>query len=88
VPFASASSTLPFHRSIEALIERLAALGVRGAAQSSWGPAVLACVASEAEAEGVAAVLAADGLRSTHDISVVRFNASGARLWPITPPAR
>jgi len=49
---------------------------------------VLACVASEAEAEEVAAVLAADGLRSTHDISVVRFNASGARLWPITPPAR
>lgn len=88
VPFASASSALPFHGSIEAIIDRLAALGVRGAAQSSWGPAVLACVASEAEAEGVAAVLAADGLRSTHDLSVVGFNASGARLRPITPPAR
>jgi predicted sugar kinase len=88
VPFASASSTLPFHGSIEALIDRLAALGVRGAAQSSWGPAVLACVASEAEAEGVAEALAADGLRSTHDISVVGFKAKGARLRPITPPAR
>ena len=88
IPFASASSTLPFHRSIERLIGRLAALGVRGAAQSSWGPAVLACAASQGEAEGVAATLAAEGLRSTHDIAVVGFNGSGARLRPITPPPR
>ena len=88
VPFASASNSLPFHRSIERLIGRLAALGVQGAAQSSWGPAVLACAASEAEAEGVAAALAAEGLGSTHDIAVVGFNSSGARLRPITPPAR
>ena len=88
VPFARASSSLPFHRSIERLIGRLAALGVRGAAQSSWGPAVLACAASQGEAEGVAAALAAEGLRSTHDIAVVGFNGSGARLRPITPPAR
>ncbi len=88
VPFASASSSLPFHRSIEMLIGRLAALGVRGAAQSSWGPAVLACAASQSEAEGVAAALAAEGLRSTHDIAVVGFNSSGARLRPITPQAR
>ena len=88
VPFASASSTLPFHRSIETIIDRLAALGVRGAAQSSWGPAVLASAASQAEAEGVAAALAADGLRSTHDVAVVGFDAKGARLRPVTPPAR
>ena len=88
VPFARASSSLPFHRSIERLIGQLAALGLRGAAQSSWGPAVLACAASQGEAEGVAAALAAEGLRSTHDIAVVGFNGSGARLRPITPPAR
>lgn len=84
VPFAAASCTLPFHRSIEALLGRLAALGVRGAAQSSWGPAVLACAASHEEAEAVAGALAADGLDRTHDIAVVRFNDSGARLWPLS----
>jgi hypothetical protein len=45
---------------------------------------VLACAASHEEAEAVAGALAADGLDRTHDIAVVRFNDSGARLWPLS----
>lgn len=82
LPFRPASRLLPFHESIEAILARLAALGVAGAAQSSWGPAVLACSATEADARAVAAVLAADGMEATHDVAVVRFAGSGAVLRP------
>lgn len=82
VPFEAASRGLPFHGAIEALLARLASLGITGAAQSSWGPAVLACCRSEGEAEGLAAALRDDGLGRTHDVAVVRFAAGGATLRP------
>ncbi len=80
IPFAPVSGRLPCHAGIERLIERLSALGIRGAAQSSWGPAVLACCASETEAADLRETLSAEGLDRTHDLSVVRFDSDGARL--------
>lgn len=80
LPFAPASRRLPFHGTLERLLERLGGLGVVGAAQSSWGPAVLALCRSPEEAEALAATLRADGLGRTHDLAVVRPSASGARL--------
>ena len=79
VPFAAASRALPFHGSIERLLERVAAAGFPGAAQSSWGPALVVCCAGETEAAGLVATLAAEGLAATHEISIVRFARGGAR---------
>lgn len=83
IPFEPASRRLPFHDSLATLLARLASLGVAGAAQSSWGPAVLAMCRSPAEADDLAAALRSDGLERTHDLAVVRPSASGARLRPI-----
>lgn len=83
VPFAAASRTLPFHDALERLLARVAAAGFPGVAQSSWGPAVLVCCAGEADAAGLAASLAAEGLAATHDVAVVPFAGAGARLQPI-----
>ena len=83
VPFAPASRRLPFHASIESLLARLASLGFVGAAQSSWGPAVLACCRDAADADGLVRTLAAEGLARSHAMSVVRFSAGGARLRPL-----
>jgi len=83
VPFELASRRLPFHGTILRLIDRFAALGVDGAAQSSWGPAVLGCCESETVARGVVAALAREGWDRSHDIGVVGFNVRGAVLRPL-----
>lgn len=83
VPFAPASRGLPFHDAIESLLARLAALGFVGAAQSSWGPAVLACCRSASDADGLVRTLTAEGLARTHDLTIVPFAAAGARLRPL-----
>lgn len=83
VPFAAASRALPFQGALERLLERVAAAGFPGVAQSSWGPAVLVCCPGESEAAGLLATLAADGLTATHDVTVVSFARDGARLQPV-----
>jgi beta-RFAP synthase len=80
LPFEPASRQLPFHGEIGRLIGRFADLGVRGAAQSSWGPAVLGCCESAGEAERVAGELALLGVTRRHDVEIVRFDAEGASL--------
>lgn len=79
-PFESESSRLTFHDAIGRLIAVLGELGVVGAAQSSWGPAVMACCPSAAAAEELVAELSARGLAVDHDITIARFNTIGASL--------
>jgi len=80
VPFEPASRRLPFHDDIARLIDRFAELGIRGAAQSSWGPAVLGCCESAAEAERVVAGLDALGATRHHEVRIVGFDSTGASL--------
>ena len=83
VPFEPASRGLPFHDSIQSLLARLGGLGFVGAAQSSWGPAVLAWCRSETDAEGLVRTLADEGLARTHALTIVRSSGAGARLRPL-----
>jgi beta-ribofuranosylaminobenzene 5'-phosphate synthase len=77
-PFEAESSRLPFHHAIGDLIEELTALGTRGAAQSSWGPAVMACCESAAAAEELVGQLTSRGLATDYDMIVARFDRLGA----------
>jgi beta-RFAP synthase len=79
-PFESQSSLLPYHEAIGRLIDQLAALGVRGAAQSSWGPAVMACCESADAAAGIIGELHRRGLTVDHDVTVTSFDRHGALL--------
>lgn len=77
-PFEAESSRLPFHGAIGELIERLNASGTRGAAQSSWGPAVMACCESAAAAEDLVMQLTGRGLAADYSMIVTRFDRGGA----------
>ena len=77
-PFEPESSRLPFHDAIGSLIELVGQCGVRGAAQSSWGPAVMACCESAAAAEDLVTQLTGRGLAAEYDMIVTRFDRSGA----------
>jgi len=79
-PFAAESSRLPFHHAIGDLIEELTALGTRGAAQSSWGPAVMACSESAAAAEDLVRQLRGRGLAADYEMIVTRFDRRGGVL--------
>lgn len=79
-PFEPQSSLLPFHEAIGGLIDQLAALGVRGAAQSSWGPAVMACCESADAAAGLVGEMQRGGLIADHDVTVTSFDRHGALL--------
>ena len=84
-PFATESSRLPFHEAIGSLIDLVGTLGIRGAAQSSWGPAVMACCESAESAERLSAEIRGRGLASRYDMIVARFDGQGAALTAISP---
>lgn len=79
-PFEAESSRLPFHHDIGSLIEQLGQLGIRGAAQSSWGPAVMACCESAAAAADLVGELTGRGLADAYDMIIARFDRQGAVL--------
>jgi predicted sugar kinase len=80
VPFATESRRLPHAAATETLLELLRELGVGGCAQSSWGPAVMACCESLAAAADLVDRLDQLGLAEHHDIVIARFDTQGASL--------
>lgn len=79
-PFETESAALSFHEAIGRLIDQLGDLGVRGAAQSSWGPAVMACCESKESAARLVDELARVGLDADHDLAVASFDRHGASI--------
>lgn len=79
-PFEQESARLPYARATARLIEWLDGRGVRGAAQSSWGPAVMACCQSLDAAGWVLEQFERDGLGAEHDVAVAEFDSQGAVL--------
>ncbi len=79
-PFESASARLPHAASTEQLIELLQELGVRGVAQSSWGPAVMACCESLGEAGVLVEKLDSLELLRQYETIIARFETQGAVL--------
>ncbi len=79
-PFAPASRALPHAAATDALLELLAELGASGCAQSSWGPAVVACCESLDAAGELVDRLDQLALGDHHDIMIARFDTHGASL--------
>lgn len=79
-PFAPVSARLPYADITERLLEHLAACGAQGAAQSSWGPTVMACAESRAEAEAIVARFARGELADSYDTTLSSFDRRGAVL--------
>ena len=79
-PFESASARLPHAESTAQLIELLGELGVRGAAQSSWGPAVMACCESLEAAGALVEKFEALKLTQQYETIIARFDTQGAVL--------
>lgn len=79
-PFEQESQRLPHAEATRHLIELLAELGLPGAAQSSWGPAVMACCESLEEAGRLVEQLETLGLADHHDLVIARFDTQGAVL--------
>ena len=82
-PFATESRDLPYAGATERLLELLDELGFPGAAQSSWGPAVMVCCETLELAGQLVEVLESLGLAEHHDIVIARFDAQGATLREI-----
>lgn len=82
-PFAPASRALPHAAATDTLLELLAELGAPGCAQSSWGPAVVACCESLEAAGELVDRLDHLALGDHHDITIARFDTHGASLRPI-----
>jgi beta-ribofuranosylaminobenzene 5'-phosphate synthase len=87
-PFEPASARLPHAAATAELIELLAELGIRGAAQSSWGPAVMACCESLAQAGNVVDRLEELDLHEHYDVFIARFDTQGAVLRELSSPDR
>jgi len=79
-PFAPASERLPHAASTAQLLELLDELGIRGAAQSSWGPAVMACCESLEAAGQIVERFDALKLLPQYEPIIARFDAQGAVL--------
>lgn len=79
-PFAPASERLPHANSTAQLIELLDELGIRGVAQSSWGPAVMACCESLDAAGLLVERFDALKLLKQYEPVIARFDAQGATL--------
>ena len=79
-PFAPVSERLPHAASTAQLLELLAELGIRGAAQSSWGPAVMACCESLEAAGRLVERFDALKLLPQYEPVIARFDAQGATL--------
>jgi beta-RFAP synthase len=77
-PFEQPSSCLPHAKAMADLMETLHAWGVRGCAQSSWGPTVMACCDSAAAADAVVSRFAATEIARHYDARIVRFDDQGA----------
>lgn len=82
-PFAAESAALPHAAATAQLLELLGELGIVGAAQSSWGPTVMACCPSLEAAGKLIETLDQLGLSSHHDIVIARFDTQGAVLREI-----
>ena len=80
VPFASHTAGLPQTESTRQLLELLAELGFCGSAQSSWGPAVMACCATAQAAEQLVETFQSRGLSGRHDLWITQFDNRGAIL--------
>lgn len=79
-PFAQESQQLPHAVATETLLELLTELGATGCAQSSWGPAVIACCESLEAAAELVDKLEHLHLTDHHDIVIGRFDTQGAVL--------
>jgi beta-ribofuranosylaminobenzene 5'-phosphate synthase len=79
-PFEAESKKLPHAEATSSLIELLGELGVTGAAQSSWGPAVVACCESLEAAGTLLDRLESLGMASHHEMTIARFDDTGAAL--------
>ena len=79
-PFEQESQALPHAGATEHLLELLAELGFPGSAQSSWGPAVMACCETLDAAGELIEALERLGLDQHHEISIARFDQQGAVL--------
>lgn len=79
-PFEPASAKLPHAASTEQLIELLRELDVPGAAQSSWGPAVMACCESLDAAGELVEKLDSLGLSKQYETIIARYDSQGAVL--------
>jgi beta-RFAP synthase len=79
-PFEQASSRLPHAGTTAALIGWLRDAGVRGCAQSSWGPIVMACCPTPAAAEELVGRLAVAHPAGPYETTIARFDTRGAVL--------
>lgn len=79
-PFAAESDRLPHAAATAQLLELLSELGVEGAAQSSWGPTVMACCPSLEAAGNLAEALDRLGIARHHEVVIARFDSQGAVL--------
>lgn len=79
-PFAAESEQLPHAAATAQLLELLGELGVEGAAQSSWGPTVMACCPSLEAAGDLVEALDRLGLARHHEVVIARFDSQGAVL--------
>ena len=82
-PFAEESARLPHAAATAHLLELLAEVGAPGCAQSSWGPAVMACLPSLEAAGNLVELLDRLGLAKHNDIVIARFDSQGAVLRQI-----
>lgn len=79
-PFEPASAMLPHTEAMHDLIALLGELGIRGVAQSSWGPAVMACCKNVEQAGEILEQLDKLALKDQFDTSISRFDNDGASL--------
>ena len=79
-PFEQASARLPHAATTCQLIELLGELGIRGVAQSSWGPAVMACCESIDQAGRIIEQFETLGLAKQYEATIGRFDSQGAVL--------
>jgi predicted sugar kinase len=79
-PFEPESGGLAHAGATAQLLELLAELGFPGSAQSSWGPAVMACCETLEAAGQLVDALEGLGLGKHHDIAIARFDSQGASL--------
>jgi beta-RFAP synthase len=82
-PFAPVSAELPYADITEQLFASIASCGAKGAAQSSWGPTVMACAESQAEAEAIVTRFHRSDLGCSYDATIARFDRRGAVLRDI-----
>lgn len=84
--FAPAQGGSPYTSpKVAAVLERLAAHGISGIGQSSWGPTGFAFLADESEALTVMEVLQREGLIGTLRLAIGKARNRGAEIHTRTP---